>query len=296
MEPLMDYSDGLSGSNVNPFHLLDKVRIVLSHTSHPGNIGGAARAMKTMGLDSLYLVNPRFFPDKEAERRATGALDTLHKAEVCNTLDEALSGTVLAAAVTARQRDLSHEVFDGRQGAAKLLDLAQKDFVALVFGTEMSGLTTVEVSKCQIIIHIPTNPEYSSLNLASAVQVMAYELRMACIGLLETTPALSTPRSGGATATFDEIELLYAHLEQVAISSGFLDPQEPKRLMQRMRRLFARARLEKEEINILRGILSACEKRMQANPAAFPLTPDAPDPDTPDAPRMQTKLNNDRKS
>ncbi|WP_074774246.1 RNA methyltransferase [Nitrosospira multiformis] len=263
---------------MNPLHLLDKVRIVLSHTSHPGNIGGAARAMKTMGLDSLYLVNPRFFPDKEAERRATGALDILHKAKVCDTLDEALSGTVLAAAVTARQRDLSHEVFDGRQGATKLLDLAQEDFVALVFGTEMSGLTTLEVSKCQIIIHIPANPEYSSLNLASAVQVMAYELRMACRDLLETPPASPTLtlHGGGMAATFDEIELLYAHLEQVAISSGFLDPQEPKRLMQRMRRLFARARLEKEEVNILRGILSACEKRMQTKAAAFPLTPDAP--------------------
>ena len=256
--------------------MLDKVRIVLSHTSHPGNIGGAARAMKTMGLDSLYLVNPRFFPDKEAERRATGALDILHKAEVCDTLDEALSGTVLAAAVTARQRDLSHEVFDARQGAAKLLDLAQKDFVALVFGTEMSGLTTLEVSKCRIIIHVPANPEYSSLNLASAVQVLAYELRMTW-SLLETMPASSASRGGGAAATFDEIELLYAHLEQVAISSGFLDPQEPKRLMQRMRRLFARTGLEKEEINILRGILGACEKRMRASAAAFPLIPDAPD-------------------
>lgn len=270
--------------NPSGCEMLDKVRIVLSHTTHPGNIGGVARAMKTMGLDSLYLVNPRFFPDTEAERRATGALDILHKAEVCSTLDEALGGTVLAAAVTARQRDLSHEVFDVRQGAARLLDLARKDFVALVFGTEMSGLTTLEVSKCQIIIHIPANPEYSSLNLASAVQVMAYELRMACMGLLETMPASSTPRGGGVAATFDEIELLYAHLEQVAIGSGFLDPREPKRLMQRMRRLFARARLEKEEVNILRGILGACEKRMQANAAAFPLAPDAPD-----APGMRTK-------
>ena len=260
---------------MNPLHPLDKVRIVLSHTSHPGNIGAAARAMKTMGLNSLYLVNPRLFPDTEAERRATGALDILHKAKVCGMLDAALSGTVLAAAVTARQRDLSHEVFDARQGAYKLLDLAQKDFVALVFGTEMSGLTTLEVSKCQIIIHIPTNPEYSSLNLASAVQVMAYELRMACMGLLETAPASLAPRGGGAAATFNEIELLYAHLEQVAISSGFLDPQEPKRLMQRMRRLFARARLEKEEVNILRGILGACEKRMQANAAASRCAPDS---------------------
>jgi tRNA/rRNA methyltransferase len=242
---------------MNPDDPLDNVRVVLSHTSHPGNIGAAARAMKTMGLDSLYLVNPKSFPDKEAERRAAGAWSVLNNAKVCRNVDEALSGTVLAAAITARPRDLSHEVFDARRGALELLGHARQNPVALVFGTEMSGLTTSEVSKCQIILHIPANPEYSSLNLASAVQLMAYEIRMAL-------PSIEPLSTASVPASFDEIELLYHHLEQVAINSGFLDPQEPKRLMRRIRRMFARARLEKEEVNILRGMLGACEKQMQA--------------------------------
>jgi len=255
---------------MNPFQPLDNVRAVLSHTSHPGNIGAAARAMKTMGLGCLYLVNPKSFPDKEAERRAAGAWDLLSKTRVCADLDQALSGTVLAAAVTARARDLSHEVFNARQGALELVSLARQNPVALVFGTEMSGLTTQEVSKCQIIVRIPTDSEYSSLNLASAVQVMAYELRMAVLesDAASATAALdATTPVPGMLARFNEIELLLQHLEHVAIRSGFLDPEEPKRLMQRLRRLFARARLEKEEVNILRGILSACEKRMQAREA-----------------------------
>lgn len=243
---------------MNPLYLLDKVRVVLSHPSHPGNIGATARAMKTMGLSSLYLVNPRIFPDKDAEARAAGAWDILNNASVCASLDEALSGTVLAAAITARPRDLSHEVFDARRGARELLDHAHQYPVALVFGTEMSGLTTMEVSKCQIVVHIPANPEYSSLNLASAVQVMAYELRMALPELESLSPVANI------AADFNDMELLYRHLERVAISSGFLDPREPKRFMQRMRRLFARARLEKEEVNILRGMLSALEKRIQS--------------------------------
>ncbi|HVW63958.1 MAG TPA: RNA methyltransferase [Nitrosospira sp.] len=239
---------------MNPSNPLDKVRIVLSHTSHPGNIGAAARAMKTMGLDKLYLVNPGAFPDKEAERRAAGAWEILNAAAVCTSLDEALDGTSLAAAVTARPRDLSHEVFDARRGAREVLGYAGGGPVALVFGNETAGLTTAEASKCQILINIPANPDYSSLNLGSAVQVMVYELRM-------TLPDVSSfsPQAGLA-ATFDEVELLYRHLERLAISSGFLNLKEPKRFEQRVRRLFARARLEKEEVNMLRGILSALEK------------------------------------
>jgi len=242
---------------MNPLYPLANVRIVLSHTSHPGNIGAAARAMKTMGLGALYLINPKSFPDKEAEARAASAWDVLNAAKVCGSLEEALRGTVLAAAVTARPRDLSHEVFDSRQGAQELCNHARQHPVALVFGTEMSGLTTLEVSKCQIIVHIPADPDYSSLNLASAVQVMAYELRMTLAGSGRLPQPMGTP------ASFDEIELFVRHLEQSMINSGFLDPQEPKRLLQRMRRLFARARLEKEEVNILRGILSALGKQQQ---------------------------------
>lgn len=233
----------------------DNIRIILSHTSHPGNIGAAARAMKTMGLSSLYLINPKTFPDKEADVRAVSARDILEKIRVCTTLDEALDNTVLTAAMTARPRDLSHDVFNARQGARELLRYARQHPVALLFGTETSGLTTAEVSKCQMIIHIPANPEFTSLNLASAVQVMTYELRMALIENDEPVPLAGFP------ASFNELELLYAHLEQVMIASDFLDPQKPRLLMQRIRRLFGRARLEKEEVRILRGILTALGKR-----------------------------------
>ncbi|MDV6346164.1 RNA methyltransferase [Nitrosomonas sp. Is35] len=234
---------------------LDNIRIVLSHTSHPGNIGAVARAMKTMGLHSLYLINPKCFPDAEADARAANAIDILQQANVCVELDKALENTVLTAAVTARPRELSHTIFDARQGAMELMQQARQQPVALLFGRENSGLTAAEVNKCQIIIHIPANPQYPSLNLASAVQVMAYELRMA-ITENPTRPAVS-----GVTANFNELELLYTHLEQLMTASGFLDPQKPKLLMQRIRRLFARARLEKEEVQILRGILTALGKR-----------------------------------
>lgn len=234
---------------------LDNIRIVLSHTSHPGNIGAVARAMKTMGLQALYLINPKSFPDPEAEARAANAGDILQQAKVCTELIEALENTVLTAAITARPRDLSHDTFDARQGAIELVRLAQQQPVALLFGPENSGLTTAEVNKCQIIIHIPANPHYASLNLASAVQIMTYELRMALTGSASPSPVK------GALADLNELELLHAHLEQLLVSSGFLNPQKPKLLMQRIRRLFARARLEKEEVQILRGILTALGKR-----------------------------------
>lgn len=241
-------------TDLNP---LDNVRIVLSHTSHPGNIGATARAMKTMGLTSLYLINPKSFPDQAAYARATGARDILDQTIVCNSLENALAGTVIAAAVTARPRELPHETFNSRSGAQELLKYASTHSVALVFGAETAGLTSIEVSKCQMTIHIPANPAYSSLNLASAVQVLVYELRMASV-LTESQHSLP-----GIPATFEDIELFYHHLEQVMIKSQFLNPEEPKRLMMRLRRLFSRARLEKEEVNILRGILSAVEKKMR---------------------------------
>ena len=234
---------------------LDNIRIVLSHTSHPGNIGAAARAMKTMGLRSLYLIAPKSFPDAEAEARAAHAANILQQAQVCTELHQALDQTVLAAAVTARPRELSYEVFDARQGARELLRYAHQQPVAVLFGRESSGLSTSEVHKCQIIIHIPANPHYPSLNLASAVQLIAYELRMA---LTEQTTA-HVPISG-SPANFNELESLYTHLEELMIHSGFLDPDKPKLLMPRVRRMFARARLEKEEVQMLRGLLTALHK------------------------------------
>lgn len=236
--------------------VLDNIRIVLSHTSHAGNIGATARAMKTMGLSSLYLINPKSFPDTEADIRAVSARDLLNQAQVCRNLDEALQDTVLAAALTSRTRELAHEIYDARAGASVLLEQAQRHPVAMVFGAETSGLTAAEVNKCQLQIFIPANPEYTSLNLASAVQVMAYELRMAASEIIQTTQTEELP------ATHHDIELFYRHLEQTMIRLAFLDPHQPRKLMQRIRRLFSRARLEKEEINILRGILSAIEKQL----------------------------------
>lgn len=244
---------------------LDNVRIVLSHTSHPGNIGAAARAMKTMGLGALYLVNPKSFPDNEADVRASNARDILERTHVLGSLEEALHDTVLAVAMTARPRDLSSRTLDARLAAKELLEHAAQSPVALVFGRESSGLTTTEISKCQLTVHIPTNPDYSSLNLAAAVQIMAYELRMAFTETITgqsfaQPPVQSTLQTTRQLASFHEIELFYRHLEQAMIDSEFLDPKQPKRLMQRIRRMFARAQLEKEEVNILRGILSALEK------------------------------------
>ncbi len=230
---------------------LDRIRIVLSHTTHPGNVGAAARAMKTMGLSRLVLVNPERYPHADAQTFAAGAGDLLDSALICNSLDEALAGTVLAVASTARHRDLAHEVTDCREACHRLVTTALSGEVALVFGTERAGLTADEVSRCQSISLIPTNWAYSSLNLAQAVQVFAYELRMAAVG------AQTYAQHVEDLASHEEVEGFYGQLENAFYDTGFLDPAQPKRLMQRMRRLFARARIEKKEINILRGFLSA---------------------------------------
>ena len=236
---------------------LDRVRVVLCETSHPGNIGAAARAMKTMGLSHLVLVKPKHFPHADAEAFASGALDVLSEAVVCDSLDAALEGTVLAVASTSRHRDLTHEVVDCREACKRLVQDASHGAVALVFGPERTGLTIRDVNKCQLIAAIPANPDYASLNLAQAVQVFAYELRVSAAG---TAPR--PPRNSSEAATHQEVEGFYRQLEDVFHASGFLDPQQPKRLMQRMRRLFARSRLEKEEVNILRGFLRAVRDRM----------------------------------
>ena len=239
---------------MNPALPLDNVRIVLSHTSHPGNIGATARAMKTMGLSRLYLVNPKYFPDSEADARASNARDILESACVCTSLEEATGETFLVAALTTRSRDLPHPTCNARQAAGELIRYACHHPVALLFGRESVGLTSAEISHCQLTVQIPANPVYSSLNLAAAVQIMAYELRMA---LEEMTVTDESDLRLSEPASLQEIEGLYHHLEQVMVRSGFLDPTQPKRLMRRMRRLFARTRLEKEEVNILRGLLTA---------------------------------------
>jgi tRNA/rRNA methyltransferase len=226
------------------------IRIVLCEPSHPGNIGAAARAMKTMGLSQLCLVNPERFPDPEAEWRASRATDILARARVCASLDEALDGCAYTVACSARTRDMAVPAATARAAAARAAAIAHTQPVALVFGNETSGLTTEQVNKCRLVASIPANAPYSSLNLGAAVQVFAYELRLAVLGSREL-------EASAALATHEQVEAFYEQLEQIMLATGFLNPRAPKKLMSRMRRLFARAQLEKEEVNILRGVLKA---------------------------------------
>ena len=244
-----------------PPQRLDKIRIVLSHTSHPGNIGAAARAMKTMGLTRLTLVNPKSFPDPEAVTRAVGADDILQRATVCDSLDAALADTVFAVAVSARHRSLGPEPMSAREAAPEVLSLVDGGEVALVFGNETAGLSNAEVQRCQRTVFIPANPEYTSLNLGSAVQLLCYELRLAAF---DGRPPVVTKTIPFASplATNEDVERFYAHLERIMVATDFMDPQQPKRLLPKLRRLFGRSELERDEINILRGILDAVEKKI----------------------------------
>jgi tRNA/rRNA methyltransferase len=233
---------------------LDRIRIVLSHTSHPGNIGAAARAMKTMGLSQLVLVNPCADPDGVGRARSSNARDVLEGAAVCASLAEALAGTVFAAAMTARQREMAPTPKWAREAAPEIVGAAAHGPVALVFGNETAGLSNEEVALCSLPVMIPTNPDYSSLNLGAAVQVMCYELRMAAI-----VPG-AAPAPDNTPASFEEIRNFYAHLEAAVAQSGFLDPAHPKRLMPRLRRLFDRIGLERDEVSLLRGMLKTFMK------------------------------------
>jgi tRNA/rRNA methyltransferase len=236
---------------------LDRVRIVLVQTSHPGNIGAAARAMATMGLERLVLVAPRRFPHPDAVAMASGATAVLDRVQVVDALDDALAGAVLTIGLSARRRELAARVLPVRQACVDAWRHAQQGDVALVFGTEMSGLSNAELARCNVVATIPADPRYSSLNLAAAVQVVAYELRMAGHG----GAVWRAPRF--APATHDEIEALHAHALRTLAALRFFDPAHPRRLAARLRRLFGRAGLEREEVNILRGILASVD-RMQA--------------------------------
>jgi tRNA/rRNA methyltransferase len=234
-----------------------RIAIVLSRPSHPGNIGAAARAMKTMGFDDLRLVAPRRFPHPEAEALASGALDVLEAARVFASLEEALAGVSLAIGFSARSRELSHPAVALREAAPRILDAAREGRAALGFGNETFGLTNEELGRCQMLCAIPADPRYASLNLAAAVQVACYELSVS-----STMPGSARERERAA-ATVEDIEALFAHWEATMVASGFHDPREPKRLLERMRRLFARTRLEREEVRFLRGMLAAYEKAMK---------------------------------
>ncbi len=235
--------------------VLGRVRVVLSRTSHPGNIGAAARAMKTMGLSQLVLVSPQSFPDPVATARAAGADDILANARVVGSLAEALEGTVFAAALTARRRELAVPMKWARDAAGDIVSRTAYGDVALVFGNETVGLSNEDVALCHMPVKIPVSAEYSSLNLGAAVQVLCYELRMAALDPGEPPNLESEP------ATFEQVEGFFAHLDQAITASGFFHPSNSKRLWPRLRRLFGRIQLEKDEINILRGMLSAFEKK-----------------------------------
>ena len=238
-------------NNTDP---LKNIRVVLARPSHPGNIGATARALKTMGLDALHLVSPRHFPHPDADARSSGAIDVLQRAQVHTTLAGALGGCVLAAGTTSRHRELRHDMKDVREAARELVATAAAHPVAIVFGNETAGLSSEEASLCQIWASIPANPGYASLNLAAAVQVFTYELRMACACGVAPEEAEFGP------ATLTEVEQLYQHFERSMTHTGFHDPLNQKRLLPRLRRLLARARLEAEEVNILRGFLKSIDK------------------------------------
>jgi tRNA/rRNA methyltransferase len=230
---------------------LPRVAVVLVRTSHPGNIGAAARAMKTMGLADLVLVAPRHFPHPDADALAAGAGDVLDRARVVASLAEALADRTLAVGFSARGRDLSHPAREWRSLAPEAMDAAAAGPVALVFGNETSGLSNDELLACQRHATIPASPEYPSLNLAAAVQVACYELALAA----EAFPVPGRPPRARATGA--DLEALHAHLKQLLVARGFLDPREPGRLDERMRRLAARLDLETEEVAILHGMLDS---------------------------------------
>lgn len=242
------------------------VRIVLVSTSHPGNIGAAARAMKTMGLSDLVLVAPKRFPDDEATARASGAGDVLERARVAASLVEALDDCGYVVGATARLRGLRWPVVDPRICAREIWRRLPAARAAIVLGPEQSGLTNEDIARCHALVRIPTHPDYGSLNLAMAVQVLCYELRMARAELrFSADEARDAP-----PATAVELEGFYVHLERLLTDAGFLHPDHPRQLKLKLRRLFMRAALDRNEVNILRGALAALDPARPARPREGP--------------------------
>lgn len=239
--------------------ILSQIRVVLVETSHPGNIGAAARAMKTMGLTQLVLVKPKQFPSMEAVVMASNADDLLDQAMVVDSLDEAIADCHWVFGTSARDRHLSWPMATPRAMAQEVSERVHQGLrVALVFGSERSGLSNDQLKRCHAHVHIPTNDQYSSLNLAQAVQILAYECRLACI---ETT---TIKPSEEATATQQQVQGFYEHLQRALFHLGILDPKHPKKMLRRLERLYQRAHLSVDEVNILRGICKAILTRLRA--------------------------------
>lgn len=248
--------------------MLANIRIVLIGTKHPGNIGAAARAMKTMGLRQLYLVNPQEFPSGKATAMSSNADDVLAEAVVVDNLDHALAGCGLVIGTSARQRKLPWPLLEPRECAKLMAQHSASQTVALLFGREDTGLLNEELDRCHYHVTIPANPEYSSLNLAAAVQVLSYEIRLACI---EQAPAIEPIDDEFALASSEYVEKFYHHLEDVLFRIQFLDQENAERVMRRLRRLFSRAVLERKELNILRGILTSVVKQLDKGEIKLPL-------------------------
>jgi tRNA (cytidine32/uridine32-2'-O)-methyltransferase len=246
--------EGNEMTDAAPGDDLAAIRIVLVEPSHPGNIGAAARAMKNMGLAHLYVVNPGRFPDPQAQWRAAGAQDVLKNVTVCETLDDAVADCHWIAATSARNRRIPWPSGDIREVAPQVLGAAGQGTVALLFGRETDGLTNDELQRCHLHIQIPATPEYSSLNLAMAVQVVCYELYLAS-GVHTTAPqAWDRPMASAA-----DIEGMMVHLEQVLTDKGFIDSVNPGQTMTRLRRMFTRVGLDATEVQMMRGILTQFE-------------------------------------
>lgn len=244
---------------LDPCRALERVRVVLIGTTHPGNIGSAARAMKTMGLSRLVLVEPKAPITAEALSMASSALDVLDAVRKVDDLDAALAGCRWVVGASARLRDAPHELMTFRQAADKTreeLALGEGD-VALVFGREHSGLTNAELGRCHAHMMIPANPEYSSLNLSQAVQVAAYEIRQAMLGEGALPAQVDMP----PPATHDAVENLLTHWQSTLEALGFLDPANPRHLMQKLRGLLQRGRVSQNEVDILRGMLTAVQRK-----------------------------------
>lgn len=236
----------------------DNIRIVLVNTSHPGNIGGTARAMKNMGLGRLYLVEPQDFPSDQAVWRAAGATDVLDNAVVVSSLDEAIADCSLVVGTSARERRIPWPLLDPRQCGESVWQEASQHQVAIVFGREDRGLTNEELHKCNYHVHIPSNPDYSSLNLATAVQVVTYEIRMAFLLATEKN-TLPQHQWDFPPADAAALETFYSHLEKTLVELDFLDKDNPKQTVTRLRRLFNRVRMDQMELNIFRGVLTAMQ-------------------------------------
>lgn len=253
---------------------LQQISIVLVEPSHPGNIGAAARALKTMGLTRLILVKPRLFPHEDASARAAGAEDVLDRAEVVDSLDQAIADTQLVIGTSVRDRQVVWPTIKPRQ----LPDLLQQNWqahgeaeVAIVFGRERSGLTNTELDKTQWQLRIPANPDYGSLNLASAIQIVAYELYSALDSISDVAPVDDETEQTGAQqrqrlATRNELEGYYEHLQETLEQIGFVKTRPPIKLMRKIVRLYNRAQVSIEELQILRGMLTAIQDLLSSNP------------------------------